>query len=230
MMKVFSIFIVTLFPLTSLSQIEVGKYLFCFKEYWTCHTQIKLELFENSLYEFTLQDDVQSKSSTGTWELTSNKLKLRPHAILDTFKVKLYQRRISKSIKKRYKDDFDVKIRGESVVAISQGNEPLVNTQVAVNSKTNRGFNTRESGFFLFKGNIPDSISFDIKNRNFIVFPKKEVGKKFLYDIRIFSNIKDPAISMTMNGEIPFDGQSLYMIVWNEEKGASERLIFRKME
>lgn len=229
MIRRITIITLVLLPLTGFSQIETGKYLFCFKEYWACHTQIKLELLEDNQYNFTLQDDVQSETSSGTWKLSDDKLTLTPQSIPDTFEVTLRQLPISKSIKQRYKDDFDIQIGNRSLVALTLDYEPLKNTEITIFPATYQDYNTKELGFFLFKDNAPDSITFRLENRTFAVYPEEQ-GKGFLYNIWIHSNFRDPAIRMTMNGEIPFDGQLLFMNVWNEDKKESERLIFRRIE
>ena len=191
-------------PLHGVSQIDLGKYLYCFDMYWKCHTYYNLTLSDSNGFEITLGDDVRKETSYGTWTIENGYLELNPDVIPDTIDYSFNQRRITKSSKARLKEKTGQNLRRKHCISVTIDYEPVIGSEIKVFSDKLLNLQTDSLGYVYFKGSIPDSIGVDVLGRNFMFYPT-ENKEKYLYQIWYYTDHKDVVFRLIRNGRIPIE-------------------------
>ena len=171
--------VLLLFVKTNFAQeIEFGKYRLCYDMYWRCHFQIFLELKPDSTYEFIYRDDTQMEKTTGTWHIEPDFLVLTPSVIPDTIKiVEVLEVKVSRN--------------KSNIISFSEHFQEITNFDVNFFSKGKEFvLKTDENGEIQYQGDVIDSVTFVIKERELKVVPKKKDTPSVIR-VRIDTNYKD---------------------------------------
>lgn len=228
MAKLLTVLVLLLLPVLGFGQIELGEYRLCFKKYWTCHTQLRLELSAGNLYKFVYSDDTRTASSTGSYEIYLDKIVLTPHVIPDTIKISFNERDITKTTKARFADEDGLRIGRRHVISATKDYKPFANHDIEIFSARNFVAKTNSNGDAAFKGQTPDSIKLSLHSRVFTFYPKRS-DRKNLYQIWIQTDFKDVALASTCNGVIQIVHGQMYLLEWNEDTQQNDKVYFRKI-
>ena len=171
--------VLLLFFKTNFAQeIEFGKYRLCYDMYWRCHFQNFLELKPDSTYEFIYRDDTRMEKTSGVWHIEPHFLVLTPFVIPDTIHIE---------------EVFEVRVsRNESnIISFTEHFQGITELNVSLFSKGKEFvFQTDKNGEIQYQGDVVDSISFVIKERELKVIPKRKDTPSVIR-VRLDTNYKD---------------------------------------
>jgi len=162
MKQLITTIVLLLFFKTSFAQeIEFGKYRLCYDMYWRCHFQNFLELKPDSTYEFIYRDDTRMEKTTGVWHIEPHFLVLTPFVIPDTINIEVFEVKVSRN--------------KSNIISFTEHYQGITKLNVNLFSKGKEFvLKTDKSGEVQYQGDVVDSISFVIKERELKVVPKRK--------------------------------------------------------
>jgi hypothetical protein len=223
--------------------IEVGTYRLCYDMYWRCHFMNILELRSVSTYEFIYLDDTQRKTTNGTWKTEPNFMVLTPSVIPDTIKIlDVFERENklnkesterngrSKKLKKRVSADMNDATVNENLIEICEWFTGIGNLDVSLSQNGfNTVYRTDSIGKIYYTGQVPDSISFFIKDRKLTIqLQNKEIPSSVF--IRIDSNHKDLVYQQLATNKIMIRDDKMFIKYKYGEDGVLKTEYFEKIK